>query len=150
MTTPATPRPRYRSETEIERLARIEQARAQGLSKMCSCTIHEGPCWAHKNKLEKAMNQEWFQEKILTARCDLALGCAGFSIKERQRIADLRHALEMHYIEVIPEALRAPAHVFALSERQLMHPSIQRWIELTLFAAQPLEGHPGAYLLIET
>lgn len=146
--TTSKPRIPYRAETEAERLERIERVRQKGLSKICTCIDHEGPCWAHTNKMLKATNQEWFQD-LLSKNCDLELGCRGFIMRDQPRITALRHALESHSIEAVPDELRTRAYVFALSERQLMHPSIQRWVELGLFISQPIEGHPGAHLLIE-
>lgn len=146
--TDVKPRRPYRAETEAEKEERRQQARAKGLSKMCGCTIHEGPCWAHTNKILKKINQEWFQD-LLAKNCDLELGCRGFIIKDQPRIAGLRHALASHYIEIIPDEMRAPAYVFAMSEHQLTHPSIQRWIELKLFVARPIDEYPGFYAIIE-
>ena len=138
----------YRSETEAEREERKRQARERGLSKTCTCTVHEGPCWVYMNRLYKASTQEWFQN-LLSKNCNLELGCRGFIMRDQPRITALRHALESHHIEAVPDDMRTRAYVFALSERQLMHPSIQRMIDLKLFASMPIEGHPGAHLLIE-
>ena len=142
------PRVPYRAETEAEREERKRLAREKGLSKACGCIVHEGPCWAHTNKILKATNQEWFQD-LLSKNCDLELGCKGFIMRDQPRISALRHALGSHYIDVVPDELRTRAYVFALSEQQLMHPSIQRWIELKLFRSEPIVSHPGCYMIIE-
>lgn len=147
MTTSEKPRTRYRAETEAERAERIERARQQGLSKMCSCTTHEGPCWAHTNKLLKAMNRDWFQD-LLDKNCDLELGCQGFIVRDQPRISGLCHALSMHSIEIVPLELCPPLYVFRMSGRQIMHPSIQRWIKLRLFTPWGNQQDPH-YLITE-